>query len=398
MSRRRARAIIGGPRRARTTSVLPIERLWLPLASSAFITHSPIASGAARGACRSSSAYVALSTAGVSLNCGLVAHAGVFGQPPAVDAVHSPLACGIGRVDGEERWLSRPTSREPATVVRSMASMRSATATATAMRRTMSTMTNQAARRGGFFNRVYQVATVTVAGAGTDAVRAVCSAPATAFRQGMPLVVDYGDCSDAPEAEAVRAHLGLLRDAQLLPLGVSNVSSELSRELAAAGVPTLFSSGAKPGGDGGRAARRPASRAEPEPPPPPKAKSSAAASAAAATTQLHFGSVRSGEQVYAEGASLCVLGAVHSGAEVLADGDVFVSGDLSGRALCGRGGLDTARLIAAGRFNAELVSVAGVYLLGDSVPERIDRKRSLSVALRGSSLVIEQDGVVCVAE
>ena len=267
-----------------------------------------------------------------------------------------------------------------------------------AMRRTMSTMTNQTARRGGFFNRVYQVATVTVTGAGTDAVRAVCSAPATAFRQGMPLVVDYGDCSDAPEAEAVRAHLGLLRDAQLLPLGVSNVSSELSRELAAAGVPTLFSSGAKPGGDGGRAARRPAARAEPEPPPPPKAKASAAASAAAATTQLHFGSVRSGEQVYAEGASLCVLGAVHSGAEVLADGDVFVSGDLSGRALCGRGGLDTARLIAAGRFNAELVSVAGVYLLGDSVPERIDRKRSLSVALRGSSLVIEQDGVVCVAE
>ena len=128
------------------------------------------------------------------------------------------------------------------------------------------------------------------------------------------------------------------------------------------------------------------------------AEAAAAASAAAATTQLHFGSVRSGEQVYAEGASLCVLGAVHSGAEVLADGDVFVSGDLSGRALCGRGGLDTARLIAAGRFNAELVSVAGVYLLGDSVPERIDRKRSLSVALRGSSLVIEQDGVVCVAE
>ena len=95
VSRRRARANIGGPRRARTTSVLPIERLWLPLASSAFITHSPIASGAAVGACRSSSAYVALSTAGVSLNCGLVAHAGVFGQPPAVDAVHSPLACGI---------------------------------------------------------------------------------------------------------------------------------------------------------------------------------------------------------------------------------------------------------------------------------------------------------------
>ena len=289
-------------------------------------------------------------------------------------------------------------TRALATVVRSTAVAAAMRRTMAASRSTMSTMTNQAARRGGFFNRVYQVATVTVAGAGTDAVRAVCSAPATAFRQGMPLVVDYGDCSDAPEAEAVRAHLGLLREAQLLPLGVSNVSSELSRELAAVGVPTLFSSGAKPGGDGGRAARRPAARAEPEPPPPPKPKASSAASAAAATTQLHFGSVRSGEQVYAEGASLCVLGAVHSGAEVLADGDVFVSGDLSGRALCGRGGLDTARLIAAGRFNAELVSVAGVYLLGDSVPERIDRKRSLSVALRGSSLVIEQDGVVCVAE
>ena len=285
-----------------------------------------------------------------------------------------------------------------ATVASAGAALRRTMRTTTSLTaRTMSTMTNQTARRGGFFNRVYQVATVTVAGAGTDAVRAVCSAPATAFRQGMPLVVDYGDCSDAPEAEAVRAHLGLLREAQLLPLGVSNVSSELSRARRRRRADALLERrearrrrrprGAAAGG--ARGARTP---------PPPKAKSSAAASAAAATTQLHFGSVRSGEQVYAEGASLCVLGAVHSGAEVLADGDVFVSGDLSGRALCGRGGLDTARLIAAGRFNAELVSVAGVYLLGDSVPERIDRKRSLSVALRGSSLVIEQDGVVCVAE
>lgn len=52
-------------------------------------------------------------------------------------------------------------------------------------------------------------------------------------------------------------------------------------------------------------------------------------------TKVVQGSVRTGQQVVAEGASLVILGHVNSGAEVSADGDIHVYGKLTGRALAG---------------------------------------------------------------
>ena len=90
--------------------------------------------------------------------------------------------------------------------------------------------------------------------------------------------------------------------------------------------------------------------------------------------------VRSGQQVYAAGKSLIVLGAVHSGGEVLADGDVHVYGRLSGRAVAGlssgdRGG---ARWIEGGEeaevsvycssFDASLIGVGDCFIAVDEHP------------------------------
>jgi septum site-determining protein MinC len=76
------------------------------------------------------------------------------------------------------------------------------------------------------------------------------------------------------------------------------------------------------------------------------------------------GSVRTGQQVVAEGTSLVVLGHVHSGAEVSADGDIHIYGKLTGRALAGLSGHVRAKIFA-GRFNAELVAIGEVFTTCD---------------------------------
>ena len=70
--------------------------------------------------------------------------------------------------------------------------------------------------------------------------------------------------------------------------------------------------------------------------------------------------LRSGQQVYARGGDLVVLAAVNAGAEVIADGNIHVYAPLHGRALAGASGSGEARIFCT-RFDAELVSVAGLY-------------------------------------
>jgi septum site-determining protein MinC len=54
-----------------------------------------------------------------------------------------------------------------------------------------------------------------------------------------------------------------------------------------------------------------------------------------AATMVVSGSVRGGQQVYGGGCGVTVLGSVHPGGEVIADGDIHVLGTLDGRALAG---------------------------------------------------------------
>ncbi|MEH6578160.1 MAG: septum site-determining protein MinC [Amphritea sp.] len=76
--------------------------------------------------------------------------------------------------------------------------------------------------------------------------------------------------------------------------------------------------------------------------------------------------VRSGQQVYAEGADLVILSQVSEGAEVIADGDIHVYGALRGRALAGVKGNTQARIFCQ-NLSAELVSIAGNFILSDTL-------------------------------
>ena len=77
--------------------------------------------------------------------------------------------------------------------------------------------------------------------------------------------------------------------------------------------------------------------------------------------------VRSGQRVYSKG-NLVIMGSVSSGAELLADGSIMVFGKLRGRAMAGLQGDKSVRILCQD-MQAELVAIAGVYLLGDEIGE-----------------------------
>jgi septum site-determining protein MinC len=74
--------------------------------------------------------------------------------------------------------------------------------------------------------------------------------------------------------------------------------------------------------------------------------------------------LRSGQQVYAKGGDLVVLGAVNAGAEVIADGNIHVYGPLRGKAIAGSRGNTEARIFTT-CFEPELFAIAGVYRTTD---------------------------------
>ncbi|WP_293268137.1 septum site-determining protein MinC [Neptunomonas sp.] len=96
--------------------------------------------------------------------------------------------------------------------------------------------------------------------------------------------------------------------------------------------------------------------------------------------------VRSGQQVYAEGADLILMAAVSEGAEVLADGHIHVYGPLRGRALAGVKGDAEARIFCR-QMEAELVSVAGYFILNDKLREQC-WKQPAHVFLEGESIQV----------
>ncbi len=70
--------------------------------------------------------------------------------------------------------------------------------------------------------------------------------------------------------------------------------------------------------------------------------------------------LRSGQQIYARGRDLVMLGMVNAGAEVIADGHIHVYAPLRGRAIAGARG-DTGARILSLCLEPELISIAGVY-------------------------------------
>lgn len=179
-------------------------------------------------------------------------------------------------------------------------------------------------------------------------------------------------------------------------IGVRGGSDELRASAAAAGLPSFAAFK--------RAARAveetvPAApvQAEPVPEvaPAPVQKTPLPVVQTVATPTLVIDRpLRSGQQAYARGGDLVVLAAVNAGAEVIADGSIHIYAPLRGRALAGANGSTEARIFTT-RFEAELVSIAGVYRTFDAgIPDQLSGRPvqiqlSVSAEDASSRLTIE---------
>jgi septum site-determining protein MinC len=161
--------------------------------------------------------------------------------------------------------------------------------------------------------------------------------------------------------------------------------AELMAELAARGIQPIGIEGGPrplPGGDvagwppvvsGGRSAP-PLESVESQPPTP------------APTSLLLEQSLRSGQSVVFESGDVTVVGAVASGAEVIAGGSIHVYGALRGRAIAGMAGNAHARIFCR-RLEAELLAIDGLYRTADDMGPGL-RGRAVQAWLQGEAMKI----------
>jgi septum site-determining protein MinC len=198
-------------------------------------------------------------------------------------------------------------------------------------------------------------------------------AQAVEFFRNAPLVIDLQALPE-PAALDFGALAEVLRAHYLIPVGVRNIPPPQQAAAVAAGLGLLPAA---------RPAREPRPRSASQEPAPGPSPASTPVLASKTITQP----VRSGQQIYAQGGDLTVLGAVSAGAELLADGHIHVYGPMRGRALAGIKGNVNARIFCRS-LEAELVSVAGNYRVIENPGERA-WGRPAQVYLADNRLLIE---------
>jgi septum site-determining protein MinC len=201
------------------------------------------------------------------------------------------------------------------------------------------------------------------------------------------VVVDFGGLSACPDSDTTLQLLRALREAGVLPVALAYGTSEIERLSEAVGLPLLAKFRAQYERGAAEPAAPPAPESAPAPAPEPAPAAPNRAPATATAGLLHTGTVRSGQQVYAQGRDLIVTATVGAGAEVIADGSLHVYGALRGRALAGAQG-DTAARIFCREFQAELVAIAGHFKVMEEIPAAL-RGRPVQVRLDGEALRIE---------
>jgi septum site-determining protein MinC len=196
------------------------------------------------------------------------------------------------------------------------------------------------------------------------------------FFLNAPVVLDLKDAAENTGAAELAEAKEILRRHTLTLVGVQNALPAQVEAASQAGLASFAPNSAQPN------RRRP----PPEPAPAPPPAATAPQAEATTKTRLVTQPVRSGTQIYARGADLVVTASVSPGAELMADGNIHVYGALRGRALAGAGGDVEARIFCT-RFEAELVSIAGHYLVSEQMPPS-ERGLPVQIALVDDRLTI----------
>lgn len=163
-----------------------------------------------------------------------------------------------------------------------------------------------------------------------------------------PVVIDISALT-LKEDETIdfKALIAALQEHALVPLAIKGASGRLLD--LAKGHGLVDASDAR--------IRRSMPLAEPQTPPPVVQVAPAPTPVGAMRIDKPL---RSGQQIYAKGRDLIVMGMVNAGAEVIADGHIHVYGALRGKAIAGARGNPEAQIFAQ-VMEPELISIAGVY-------------------------------------
>lgn len=203
------------------------------------------------------------------------------------------------------------------------------------------------------------------------------------FFNNTPLVIDLSRHDGNTGEVDFPLLVGLLRGLGILPIGVRGGSDEQQEAAERMELARLADSRARAGASERRAAQPP-QQTPPEPSPeadPPRTERSTRDTSREPTQTVVTKSpgmlitrpVRSGQKIYAAGTDLIVVAPVSSGAELMADGSIHVYGSLRGRALAGAAGNAQVRVFCQ-NLQAELVSVAGRYILSEDYPTELINK------------------------
>jgi septum site-determining protein MinC len=196
------------------------------------------------------------------------------------------------------------------------------------------------------------------------------------FFLNAPVVLDLKGADGFAAVDDFAAAQAALQQHTLCLVGVQNAAPAQAAAAAAIGLASFAPNAPQP-------ARRQAVPAPaPPPPPPPRAPEPVG-------TRLITQPVRSGTQVYARGGDLVVAAAVGAGAEIVADGNIHVYGALRGRAIAGAAGNGEARIFCT-RLEAELVSIAGRYLVSEQLPAEY-HGAAVQIALVDDQLTITRN-------
>jgi len=195
------------------------------------------------------------------------------------------------------------------------------------------------------------------------------------FFLNAPVVLDLKDAGGFATEEAFLDAGDILRRYTLALVGVQNALPEQVTAAAAAGLASFAPNSTQP-------SRRTGSQSA-------AAAPVAGAHSARPVARLVNEPVRSGTQIYARGTDLVVTAAVSPGAELVADGHIHVYGALRGRALAGASGDVEARIFCA-RLEAELVSIAGRYLVNEQLPPE-QRGSAVQIALIDDQLTVTKN-------
>jgi septum site-determining protein MinC len=204
------------------------------------------------------------------------------------------------------------------------------------------------------------------------------------FFQNAPVILDLKGADGFTDvAEFEEAH-NLLREHTLALIGVQNAEPAQLSAAVEAGLASFAPTAAQP--TARRAVRALTEGTAAEAAAPPKTTAAMAEAPPRAAARLVTQPVRSGTQIYARGTDLVVTAAVSPGAELVADGNIHVYGVLRGRALAGASGDVEARIFCS-RLEAELVSIAGRYLVSEQLPAEQHGSR-VQIALVDDQLTI----------